>query len=59
MVQKSSDRAKGRERPRGIDTREVIIPPLGLDGTLSVPHGASALVTFVARERLEPLQPAQ
>ena len=46
MVQKSSDRAKGKERPSGIESREVAIPPLGLGGTLSVPRGASALVAF-------------
>jgi len=34
------------EKPSGIETREVAIPPLGLVGTLSVPPSASALVAF-------------
>jgi len=46
MAQKSPDQAKGKERPSGIETRQVVIPQLGLGGTLSVPSGASALVTF-------------
>jgi len=46
MAQKSPDQAKGKERPSGIETRQVVIPQLGLGGTLSVPRGASALVTF-------------
>ena len=46
MLRTSPDRPKGREKPGGTETREVVIPPLGLGGTLSVPHGASALVTF-------------
>ena len=46
MAQRSPDQAKGKERPSGIETRQVVIPQLGLGGTLSVPRGASALVTF-------------
>ena len=46
MARKSLAGAKRKERPSGIDTREVAIPPLGLGGTLSVPSGACALVTF-------------
>ena len=46
MLRTSPDRQKGREKPGGTETREVVIPPLGLGGTLSVPRGASALVTF-------------
>ncbi len=44
MLRSLSDRQKGK--PTGIESREVIIPPLGLGGTLSVPRGASALVAF-------------
>ena len=46
MLPTSPDRQKGREKPGGTETREVVIPPRGLGGTLSVPRGASALVTF-------------
>jgi hypothetical protein len=46
MLRTSPDRQQGREKPGGTQTREVVIPPLGLGGTLSVPRGASALVTF-------------
>ena len=46
MAQKSPDRAKGKAGPGEIETREVVIPPLGLGGALSVPRGASALVAF-------------
>ena len=46
MLRTSPDRQKGREKPGGTETREVLIPPLGLGGTLSVPRGASALVIF-------------
>ena len=46
MLRTSPDRQKGREKPGGIETREVVIPPLGLGATLSVPRGVSALVTF-------------
>ncbi len=46
MLRTSPRRQKGREKPGGTQTREVVIPPLGLGGTLSVPRGASALVTF-------------
>ena len=46
MLRTSPDRQKGREKPGGTETREVLIPPLGLGGTLSVLRGASALVTF-------------
>jgi|SRR5208337_4114814 len=42
----SPNRAKEMKKPSGIQTREVAIPPLGLGGSLSVPRGASALVTF-------------
>ncbi len=35
------------KKPSGMETREVVIPPLGLVGTLSVPASASALVVFV------------
>ena len=38
--------SRGKVKVDVIETREVIISPLGLGGTLSVPHGASALVTF-------------
>ena len=46
MPRTLTERPKGKEKLAGIDTREVIVPPLGLGGTLSVPRGASALVTF-------------
>ncbi len=46
MLRTSSDRPRGNENPEGIETREVVIPPLGLGGTLSVPRGTWALVTF-------------
>jgi dienelactone hydrolase len=46
MLRTSPDRLKGREKPGETETREVVIPPLELGGTLSVPRGASALVTF-------------
>jgi len=47
FIQVSLDRAKEMRKPRGMETREVAIPPLGLVGTLSVPARASALVVFV------------
>ena len=37
----SPDRRKGREKPGGTETREVVIPPLELGGTLSIPRGKS------------------
>ena len=46
MLRTSPERQKGREKPGGTEIREVVIPPLGLGGTLRVPRGASALVTF-------------
>ena len=46
MAHKSPYRAKGNGGPSEIETREVVIPPLGLGGALSVPRGASALVVF-------------
>ena len=46
MLRTSPDRQKGREKPGRTETREVVIPPLGLGGTLSVPRDASALVIF-------------
>jgi putative phosphoribosyl transferase len=43
MPRTSPGRPKGREEA---DTREVVIPPLGLGGSPRVPRGALALVTF-------------
>ena len=46
MLQTSPDRRMGREMLGGTETREVVVPPVGLRGTLSIPSAASALVTF-------------
>jgi len=46
MPRTSPDRQKGKEKPGGTEIREVVIPPHGLGGALSVPRGASSLVTF-------------
>ena len=46
MLQTSPDRQMGREMLGGTETREVVVPPVGLRGTLSIPSAASALVTF-------------
>ena len=53
MLPTSPDRQKRREQPGGTDTREVVIPPLGLGGILYSARRVGSC-DLRARKRIEP-----
>jgi pimeloyl-ACP methyl ester carboxylesterase len=46
MTPSSAGRADGATKPTEVESREVLIPPLGLGGTLRIPRHAKAVVVF-------------
>src|SRR5512139_3174418 len=47
MTPSSAGRADRAAKPTEIEIREVLIPPVGLAGTLRIPRHAKAIVVFV------------